>query len=107
MKRRGAGSAVGAMASALATLACCVPAGFLGASGSAAAAAIFQSGRPWLLGLSGVLLLTGFAQVYRARRCHPGPSRLSLVLLAGALLVVLAVVLFPYVISGWLSNMGE
>jgi hypothetical protein len=53
-----------AIVAALATLACCVPLGFLGAVGLASVSIWAQALRPWLLGVSILLLCVGFVQLY-------------------------------------------
>ena len=100
--------AIGAIASSLATLVCCLPVGLLGAAGgSAIAAFLFQTGRPWLLLLSFAFLGVGFTQMYRARRCGRKASRPAVILLSVALAVVLLIALFPQVIAGFLADWGN
>jgi len=73
-KRPGAGSGVvvpplaapvAAMLSSLATIACCLPAGFLAAAGAAGASVFLQRFRHSLLALSVVFLVFGFWQQRR------------------------------------------
>jgi hypothetical protein len=60
------GVSVGAVVSSLLTLGCCLPLPFLGAAGLAGASVFLAGARPWMLGISIVLLVWGFFQVYRA-----------------------------------------
>ena len=107
-ERNGIFAAVGAIGSSLATLACCLPVGLLGAAGvTASLAAVAQAGRPWLRGLSFVFLSVGFAQAWRAKRCGAKPNRLAMALLVVAGVVVLLVALFPQLIAGWLADLGS
>jgi len=70
-----------AVAASLASLTCCLAFGFLAALGSAGAAVWLTSLRPWLLGLSALLLIIGFCQLYidgsrfpRASQRRPLPA---------------------------------
>lgn len=105
--RGGILAALGAMGSSLATLLCCLPAGFLGAAGLATLAATMQAGQPWLLGLSFLLLGAGFIQAWRAKRCGMRPNRIALALLVVAGIIVVLVAFFPQVIAGWLADAGS
>ncbi len=105
MKKWGeAGAPVAAIVSSLASLACCLPLGFLGAVGAAGAGVLFTSLRPWLLGLSVVLLGFGFFQYFRAQRCGVKRSALGVILLWFATLVVLLLALFPQPIASFLAD---
>lgn len=99
-------AAAGALVSALATLSCCLPFGFLAALGAAGAAVYLRSVGPWLLLLAVGLLGVGFYQVRSGLRCGVRQSKLGLVLLAFATLIVLLVALFPQVIAGVLADLG-
>lgn len=90
-----------AIATALGTLACCLPLGFLGAVGAAGAGLFFAKFRVPLLVLSPVFLAIGFWQHYRARSCNVRVHRISTVLLWVATFVVLALFLFPQWVA-WL-----
>jgi hypothetical protein len=95
---------VAAAISALATLACCLPAGFAAAAATAGLGAVVSAYRSWFLGASVVLLAIGGFQVVRARRTCKPRGRASLVLLAGSTVVVALVILFPQVIAGALAD---
>ncbi len=60
--------------------------------------------RPWLLGLSIVLLGFGFWQQYRARQCAVRGRLLGGVLLWAALVVFLGMILFPQQIAGFIAD---
>jgi uncharacterized membrane protein YidH (DUF202 family) len=90
-------SAIAAVLSAAAALSCCLPLGpFLLAAGSAGVSGIFVSLQPFLIGFSAAMLVVGFVQAFRARRCGRKRRLLNVaVLLCSTALV--AVMLFAYV----------
>jgi hypothetical protein len=104
--RQGTGvvASVAAVVSSLATIGCCVPLGFAAALGVGAASAFFTTLRPWLLGLSVVLLGFGFWQQRRARHCATRGRWLGAVLLWVAVIVVLGMILFPQQVAGLLAD---
>jgi hypothetical protein len=93
-----------AMLSSVATISCCLPLGFAAALGAGAASAFFTTLRPWLLGLSVVLLGLGFWQQRRARQCAVRGRLLGSVLLWAALVVVVGIILFPQQIAGFIAD---
>lgn len=95
---------VAAIVSSLASLSCCLPLGILAFAGAAGAAAYLQTLSPWLLGVSVVFLVLGFAQLYRARRSPAKPSAFGIVLLLIASALVLAIIIFPQEIAGLLAD---
>jgi hypothetical protein len=103
-KRSSIAVSLTAIVSSLLTLGCCIPLGFLGAASAAGAAALIAPARPWLLGLSVVLLGTGFFQVYRGARCGIRQSRFSMIALSLAAVFVLFLILFPQLVAGFLAN---
>jgi hypothetical protein len=106
MKKSGIIASLAALVSAVATLGCCLPLGFLAAIGAAGAAAYLQGLRSWLLPVAVVLLGVGFYQVRNGLRCGLRQSRIGLVLLVLATTVVFFVGLFPQVIAGVLAGLG-
>jgi hypothetical protein len=100
----GISASLGAIISSLATMGCCLPFGFAGALGAAGASALLQKFRPWLLGLSVVLLGIGFWQQRRAKRCAVKRSYLSAVLLWTAVVFVVAMIVFPQEIAGFIAD---
>lgn len=97
---------VGAAVASLLTLACCLPVGILAGFGLAGAAVLLTGARPWLGGLSVILLGVGFYQVRRGMRCGARPSVVSMFLLGLAAVIVVLAILFPQVIAGWLADWG-
>src|SRR5258706_9406782 len=85
---------VAAALSALATLACCLPLGIAGAVGALGLSVALETLRPWLIGLSVILLGLSFWQLYRGRKSCRRRSPLSLILFGLSAAVVFSVVLF-------------
>ena len=100
------GASVAAVLSSLLTLGCCLPLPFLGAAGVAGASVFLAGARPWLLGLSIILLGVGFFQVYRGMRCRARQSKTAIALLALATVVVVLLLLFPQVIASALADIS-
>ena len=99
-----AGATLGAMVASLVTLACCLPLPFLGAAGIAGASVFLAGARPWLLGLSVVLLVGGFFQVYRGVRCRTGQNKTAIAMLGLATMIVVLLLLFPQAIASILAD---
>jgi hypothetical protein len=97
---------VGAILTSLLTLGCCLPLPFLGAAGLAGTSVFLAGARPWLLGLSVILLGAGFYQVYRGMRCRARQSKAAIALLSLATLVVVLLLLFPQVIASVLADLS-
>lgn len=97
-------ASLGAILSSLATIGCCLPLGFAGALGAAGASAFVQRFRPGFLGLSIMLLGIGFWQQRRARLCSVKRNYLSAVLLWTAVALVVAMIVFPQEIAGFIAD---
>jgi hypothetical protein len=93
-----------AIMSSIATISCCLPIAFAGALGAGAASAFSTPLRPWLLGLSVVLLGCGFWQQHRAKQCAARGRRVGIVLLWAAVVVVLGMILFPQEIAAVIAD---
>jgi hypothetical protein len=103
-QKSGISASLGAILSSLATMGCCLPRGFAAALGTAGASTLFATLRPWLLGISVVLLGVGFWQQRTAKQCAAKRSYLSVVLLWSALALVVGMILFPQEIAGFLAD---
>ena len=93
-------AALSAVGSVLAALTCCLPVlPFVLAAGTASGASFFAryvgAIRPYLLGLSVLLIALGFYQSRRATRCNCKPSVLSQVVLWLSALIVAISILLP------------
>ena len=100
-------ASLGAMVTSLLTLGCCLPLPFLGAAGLAGASVVLSAARPWLLGLSVILLGVGFFQAYRGMKCRARQSRIALVLLGLAAVLVIFLMFFPQVLAGLLADISS
>lgn len=100
----GASASLAAMLSSLAAISCCLPTGFVAALGAGTASAFFTTLRPWLLGLSVVLLGFGFWQQRRAKQCDLGSRLLRDALFWAAVAVVLGMILFPQEIAAFIAD---
>ena len=104
-KGTGVLASVAAIVSSVATIGCCLPLGLAAALGAGAASVLFVTLRPWLLGLSVVLLGFGFWQQRRARQCAVKGRLLGAVLLWVAVIVVLGMLVFPQQVAGLLASL--
>jgi hypothetical protein len=95
---------VAAAASALATLACCLPLGLAAAAATASLGAVLAEYRPWLLAGSAVLLIAGGVQLSRAQRTCATRNRRSVLVLALSASIVVLVALFPQVVAGLVAD---
>lgn len=100
----GVSASLVAILGSVATISCCLPVAFAGALGAGAASAFFTTLRPWLLGVSVVLLGFGFWQQHRAKQCAVQGRLVGNVLLWAAVLVVLGMILFPQEIAAVIAD---
>jgi len=104
VKGTGISASLLAILGSVATIGCCLPVGFAAALGAGAASAFFTTLRPWLLGLSGVLIALGFWQQHRAKQCAVRGRWIGSVLLWAAVVVVIGMILFPQQVAGFIAN---
>ena len=97
----GVWASLAAIVSSLATIACCVPLGFAAAIG---AAGVLLRFRPWFLVLSIALIGVGFWQQRRAKQCAVKGRVLGQMLLWTAVAIILAMIVFPQQIAGFLAD---
>ena len=100
----GLSASLAAIVSSLATMACCVPFGFAAAIGAAGASAFLLRFRPWFLVFSIALIGLGFWQQRRAKQCAVRGRLIGQMLLWTAVAIVLAMILFPQQIAGFLAD---
>jgi len=100
----GVSASLAAIASSLATMACCVPFGFAAAIGAAGASAFRLRFRSWFLVLSIALIGVGFWQQRRAKQCAVKGRLIGQFLLWTAVAILLAMILFPQQIAGFLAD---
>lgn len=99
-------ASLGAMVTSLLTLGCCIPLPFLGAAGISGVSVFLGAARPWLLGISLVMLAAGFFQVYRGMKRQMRQSKIGLFLLGSSAVVIGLVFFFPQTVAGWLANIS-
>jgi hypothetical protein len=100
----GFSASVAAIVSSLATMACCVPLGFAAAIGTAGVSAFLLRFRSWFLVMSVALIGVGFWQQRRAKQCAVKGRIVGQLLLWTAVAIVLAMILFPQQIAGFLAD---
>ncbi len=93
-----------AVVSAFATIACCLPLGIAAAAGAAGLGAIVEPLRPWLNGLSIVLLGVGFTQLYRSKGICLRRSRASVAIFWFSAMAVLTALVFPQALASVLTD---
>ena len=96
---------IAAAASALATLACCLPLGFAAAAASASLGAAVAAYRPWFLGVSVLLVIVGTLQVRSAQRVCRTRKTGSIVLLSLSAAIVALVMFFPQAIATLIADL--
>ena len=95
---------VAAVVSALSCMACCLPLGFAAAAGLAGVGVVLEPLRPWMMSISAALLLLGMWQLYRRPKvCRPR-SRVSLIVFWTSAVVVLALIVAPQLVAGFLAD---
>ncbi|HZQ53239.1 MAG TPA: hypothetical protein VFB14_13635 [Bryobacteraceae bacterium] len=93
-----------AIASVLAASSCCLPIlPFLLAAGFASGSAFFSASRAYLLGASVLLIVYGFYQAWRAKKCQR-PSVMATALLWLSTVFVLISILFPQMMPNAFAN---
>lgn len=100
----GVSVSLAAIVSSVATISCCLPIALVGALGVGTASAFATTLRPWLLGLSVVLLGFGFWQQRRAKQCAVRGRRVGNALLWAAVVVVVGMILFPQEIAAIIAD---
>ena len=101
---RGISASLTAILSSIASISCCLPLGFAAAFGAGTASAFFTELRPWLMGLSVVLIGVGFWQQRRAKQCSVRGRWFGNVLLWAAVVVVVGMILFPQQIAAFIAD---
>jgi len=102
---RGISASLTAILSSVASIGCCLPLGFTAALGTGTAGASFTTLRPWLMGVSVVLLGIGFWQQRRAEQCSVRGRWLGNMLLWAAVIVVVGMILFPQQIAAFIADL--
>ena len=85
-------------------MACCLPFGFAAAAGAAGLSVVLAPLRPWMLAISGALLIFGLWQLYRRGAACQRRSRLSQAVFWICASLVLAMILMPQVVASLLAD---
>src|SRR4051794_6664739 len=96
---------VAAVASAISCMACCLPFGIAAAAGSAGLGLVLESFRPYLLAVSGGLLLFGLLQLYRKGRTCQRRSRVSVAIFWTCAAIVICMIVVPQFFASLLANL--
>ncbi len=104
MKHRETVAPLAAALAAVSALVCCMPFGLTTAAATVSLAVAVEPYQSWLLCASVVLLTVGAFQLRRARRlCATSPTH-SLAVFVISAAIVLAVILFPQAIAGFIAD---
>lgn len=104
--KRTLATSLAALGSVVLASSCCLPLfPFLLAAGAAGSSAFFTTVRPFLLGASVLLVVFGFYQRSRAKRCNARSNILSGILLWSSAVVVAVSILFPQLIANLVANL--
>jgi predicted PurR-regulated permease PerM len=95
---------VAAVVSAVSCMACCLPFGFAAAAGAAGLSVVLAPFRPWMLAISGALLIFGLVQLYSRKGTCQRRSRLSMAIFWVCAVLVLAMILMPQVVASLLAD---
>jgi hypothetical protein len=95
---------VAAVISAVSCMACCLPLGFAAAAGAAGLGVVLAPLRPWMMAISGALLIFGAVQLYHRRGVCQRRSRLSMAVFWSCAVLVLMMILMPQVVASLLAN---
>jgi uncharacterized membrane protein len=99
-------ASLAALGSVIAASSCCLPLlPFLFAAGAAGTSAFVTELRPYLMGLSVLLIAFGFYKSWRAKQCNCKPSRISTFLLWFSAIVVFLFIFFPQVIANLVADL--
>lgn len=99
-------ASLAALTSLLATTACCIPVLSLAfAAGFAGLGAILWAIRPYLLAASVILIVYGFFQAARARKCRRRPSVAASILLWVSAGIVAVSIFFPQLMANIVASL--
>jgi hypothetical protein len=94
-----------AVVSALSCMACCLPLGIAAAAGTAGLSLVLEPIRPYLMAVSGALILFGVWQLYRRGRSCPRRSRTSIVVFWTCAAIVALLMVAPQIVASILADL--
>jgi hypothetical protein len=96
---------VAAVVSALSCMACCLPFGIAAAAGTAGLSLVLEPIRPYLMAVSGALILFGVWQLYRRGASCQRRSRISIAVFWTCAAVVAAMMIAPQIVANFLADL--
>jgi hypothetical protein len=96
---------VAAVVSALSCMACCLPLGIAAAAGAAGLSVVLEPVRPYLMAVSGALILFGVWQLYRRGPSCQRRSRASVVVFWTCAAVVALMMIAPQIVANFLADL--
>ncbi len=94
-----------AVIGAISSLACCLPFGIAAAAGTAGLSVALEPVRPYLLAVSGALILVGVWQLYRRGASCRRRSRASIVLFWICAVFVALMMMVPQIVASLLADL--
>jgi hypothetical protein len=96
---------VAAVVSAISCMACCLPFGIAAAAGTAGLSFVLEPVRPYLMAISGALILFGVWQLYRRGPACQRRSRASIVVFWTCAAVVTLMMIAPQILANLLADL--
>ena len=96
---------VAAVVSAISCMACCLPLGIAAAAGTAGLSVVLEPVRPYLMAVSGALILFGVWQLYRRGPSCQRRSRASVVVFWTCAAVVALMMIAPQIVANFLADL--
>jgi hypothetical protein len=96
---------VAAVVSAISCMACCLPFGIAAAAGTAGLGLVLEPLRPYLMAVSGALILFGVWQLYRRGPSCQRRSRTSIVVFWTCAALVATLMIAPQIVATFLADL--
>ena len=96
---------VAAVVSAVSCMACCLPLGIAAAAGTAGLSLVLEPIRPYLMALSGALILFGVWQLYRRGPSCQRRNRASTVVFWTCAAIVALMMVAPQIVANFLADL--
>ena len=96
---------VAAVVSAISCMACCLPFGFAAAAGTAGLGLVLEPIRPYLLAISGALMLFALWQLYRRGPSCEHRSRTGVIVFWTCAALFLLVIVAPQILANFLADL--
>ncbi len=96
---------VAAVVSAISCMACCLPFGIAAAAGGVGLGMVLEPLRPYLMAVTGALLLFGVWQLYRGGRTCQRRSRAGIAIFWTCAAIVVAMIVVPQFLANLLADL--